>query len=108
MSHLNTLLTGKAKRAVNGMGYSGAMYDEAWKTLERKFGQPHHIVSSQLAKIQSFSQVRFNDLGALVEFADTVSSFVNILQQFGYSNDLFSSSNLDIAVSKLPLDTKRR
>ena len=108
MSHLKTLLTGKAKRAVNGMGFSGAMYDEAWKTLERKFGQPHHIVSSQLAKIQSFSQVRFNDLGALVEFADTVSSFVNILQQFGYSNDLFSSSNLDIAVSKLPLDTKRR
>ena len=38
MSHLKTLLTGKAKRAVNGMVYSGAMYDEAWKTLERKFG----------------------------------------------------------------------
>ena len=33
---------------------------------------------------------------------------MNILQQFGYSNDLFSSSNLDIAVTKLPLDTKRR
>ena len=44
----------------------------------------------------------------MIEFADTVSTFVNILQQFGYSNDLFSSSNLDIAVIKLPLDTKRR
>ena len=33
---------------------------------------------------------------------------MNILQQLGYSNDLFSSSNLDIAVNKLPLDTKRR
>ena len=44
----------------------------------------------------------------MVEFADTVSSFVNILQQFGYTNDLFSSSNLDIAVNKLPLDIKRR
>ena len=108
MSHLKTLLTGKAKRAVNGLGYSGAMYDEAWNTLQRKFGQPHHIVSSQLAKIQNFSQVRFNDLSALVELADTVSTFVNILQQFGYSNDLFSSSNLDVAVNKLPLDTKRR
>ena len=84
------------------------MYDEAWNTLQRKFGQPHHIVSSQLAKIQNFSQVRFNDLSALVELADTVSTFVNILQQFGYSNDLFSSSNLDVAVNKLPLDTKRR
>ena len=108
MSHLKALLTGKAKRAVNGLGYSGTMYVEAWNTLQRKFGQPHPIVSSQLANIQNFSQIRFNDLSALAEFADTVSTFVNILQQFGYSNDLFSSSNLDIAISKLPLDTKRR
>ena len=79
MSHMKTLLTGKVKRAVNGLGYSGAMYVEAWNTLQRKFGQPHHIVSSQLAKIQNFSQVRFNDLSALFEFADTVSTFVNIL-----------------------------
>ena len=108
MSHLKTLLVGKAKRAVNGMGYSVTMYDQAWNTLQRKFGLPHHIVSSQLAKIQNFPQVRLSDLSSLIEFADTVSTFVNILQQFGYSNDLFSSSNLDIAVSKLPLDTKRR
>ena len=105
LSHLKTLLVGKAKRAVNGMGYSGTMYDQAWNTLQGKFGQPHHIVSSQLAKIQNFPQVRFSNVSSLIEFADTVSTFLNILQQFGYSNDLFSSSNLDIAVSKLPLDT---
>ena len=99
-SHLKNFLVGKAKRAVNGMGYASAMYDLAWNTLQRKFGQSHHIVSSQLAKIQNFSQIRFNDLAFFVEFTDTVSSFVNILQQFGYSNDLFSSSNLDIAISK--------
>ena len=107
MSHLKTLLVEKAKRAVNGMGYSGAMYDHAWNTLQRKFGQPHHFVSSQLAKIQNFNQIRFNNLALLVEFAGTVSASVNILQ-FGYSNYLFSSSNFDIAINKLPLDTKRR
>ena len=90
------------------MGYSGTMYDQAWNTLQKKFGQPHHIVSSQLAKIQNFPQVRFSNLSSLIEFADTVSTFVIILQQFEYSKDLFSSSNLGIAVSKLPLDTKRR
>ena len=89
MSHLKTLLIGKAKRALNGIGYTGAMYDEAWRILKRKFGQTHQIVSSQLAKIQNFNQIRFNDLSALVEFADTVSSFVNILLQFGYTNDFF-------------------
>ena len=57
MSHLKTLLTGKAKRAVSGMGYSGTMYEEAWKTLQRKFGQPHHIVSSQLAKMKNLTEL---------------------------------------------------
>ena len=55
MSHSKALLVGKAKRAVNGMGYAGAMYDHARNTLQRKLGQPHHIVSSQLTKIQNFS-----------------------------------------------------
>ena len=47
MSHLKALLIGKTKRALNGIGYSGAMYDEAWRILPRKFGQTHQIVSSQ-------------------------------------------------------------
>ena len=84
MSHLKTLLVAKAKRAGNGMGYAAAMYDHARNTLQRMFWQPHHVVSSQLAKIQNFSQIRFNDLAFLVEFAHTITSFVNILQQFGY------------------------
>ena len=29
MSHLKTLLVGRAKRAVNGMGYASDMYDHA-------------------------------------------------------------------------------
>ena len=69
ISHLKTLLVAKAKRAVNGMGYAGAMHDHAWNTLQKKVGQPHHIVSSQLAKIQNFSQIRFNDVALPVEFA---------------------------------------
>ena len=47
MKHLKTLLTGPAKIALAGMGSSGVMYNTAWKTLERKFGQPHLIIGSQ-------------------------------------------------------------
>ena len=32
MNQMKTLLVGRAKRAVNGMGYAGAMYDHAWNT----------------------------------------------------------------------------
>ena len=47
MSHLKTLLTGAARRSVQGLGYSEAMFSAAWSTLERKFGQPHLIISAQ-------------------------------------------------------------
>ena len=90
------------------MGYSGVMYDTAWKKLERKFGQPHLIIESQLTKIQNHPHLRPSDSSSFVIFVDTVGNFVNVLQQFGYSNDLFSSSNLDMIVNKLPADIKRR
>ena len=90
MTHLKTLLTGPAKRALAGRGYSGVRYNTAWKTLERKFGQPHLIMGSQLTKIQNHPQLRPYDSSSFVIFVDTVENFVNVLQQFGYRNDLFS------------------
>ena len=90
------------------MSYSGVMYDTAWKTLERKFGQPHLIIGSQLTKIQNHPKLRPYDSSSFFIFVDTVGNFVNALQQFGYSNDLFSSSNLSMIVKKLPADIKRR
>ena len=45
--HVKTLLTGKTKHAVNGMGYSGAMYNPADIILQRLFGQRPHFVSLQ-------------------------------------------------------------
>ena len=33
MTHLKTLLTGPVNRAQAGMGYSGVMYDRAWRIL---------------------------------------------------------------------------
>ena len=108
LAHLRTKLVGSAKRALQGVGYSGAMYDTAWQTLQRKFGQPHLIVSAQLSRLKEFSQIKKQDFKMLVEFADVVAHFFNVLLQFGYSNDLFSSTNLDVAVSKIPPEAKRR
>ena len=36
MSHLKTLLTGKAKSAISAMGYSGQFYSASWNILEKK------------------------------------------------------------------------
>ena len=34
MNHLKTLVTGRAKAAIDGMGYSGEMYPIAWNNLQ--------------------------------------------------------------------------
>ena len=52
LTYLKTLVTGKAKTAIAEIAYCGAMYKDALKTLERKFGQPQAVVSAHLEKTQ--------------------------------------------------------
>ena len=51
LTHLKGLLTGKAKKSIEQFAYSGALYNDAMKVLERKFGQPHAIVGAHLDKL---------------------------------------------------------
>ena len=65
MSHLKTLLKGKAKLAISGIGYSGEFYAQAWVLLGRKFGQPYLIFDAQLntlriAQTTTNSKARLN------------------------------------------------
>ena len=84
------------------------MYDTDWNTLEHQLDQLHLIKGLQLTKIQNHTQLRPFDSASFVIFVDTLGNFVIVLQQFRYSNYLFSSSNLDMIVNKLPADIKRR
>ena len=38
MNHLKTMVTGKAKEAITGLGYKAEMYNVAWNTLVQNFG----------------------------------------------------------------------
>ena len=80
MSHLKTLLTGKARSAISGMGYSGQFYGAAWSILERKFGRPHVIIDAQLESLRKASQVKPHDSTGLISFSVIVSNFVNVLR----------------------------
>ena len=46
LTYLKTLVSGKAKTTIAEFAYSGTMYKDALKTLERKFGQPQTVVSA--------------------------------------------------------------
>ena len=108
MSHLKTMVTGKAKEAIAGLGYTAEMYNVAWNVLVRNFGKPQMVVNAQLKRIYSFPPMKPYDGTALIKFARIVSSCVNVLTQFNYVGDLNSEGVLGSATRKLTLDTKTK
>ena len=88
MNHLKTMVTGKAKAAIAGLGYTAEMYNMAWNVLVRNFGKPQMVVNAQLKRIYSFPPMKPYDGAALITFARIVSSCVDVLTQFNYVGDL--------------------
>ena len=108
MNHLKTMVTGKAKEANAGLGYTAEMYNVAWNVLVRNFGKPQMVVNAQLKGIYSFHPMKPYDGAALIKFARIVSSCVNVLTQFNYVGDLNSEGFLGSASRKLTLDMKTK
>ena len=108
MSHLKTLLTGKAKSAISGMGYSGEFYGQAWEILGRKFGRPYLIVDAQLNILRKPQSIRKHDSKAIINYSITISNLVNVRKQYNYEGDLRSSSTLQVANEKLPPNLKEK
>ena len=108
MNHLKTMVTGKAKEAIAGLGYTAEMYNVAWNVLVRNFGKPQMVVNAQLKRIYSFPPMKPYDGAALIKFARIVSSCVNVLTQFNYVGDLNSEGVLGSATRKLTLDLKTK
>ena len=108
MNHLKTMVTGKAKEAIAGLGYTAEMYNVAWNVLVRNFGKPQMVVNAQLKRIYSFPSMKPYDGAALIRFARIVSSCVNVLTQFNYVGDLNSEGVLGSATRKLTLDMKTK
>ena len=108
MNHLKTMVTGKTKEAIAGLGYTAEMYNVAWNVLVRNFGKPQMVVNAQLKRIYSFPPMKPYDGTALIKFARIVSSCVNVLTQFNYVGDLNSEGVLGSATRKLTLDMKTK
>ena len=108
MSHLKTLLTGKARSAISGMGYSGQFYGAAWSILERKFVRPHVINDAQMESLRKASQVKPHNSTGLISFSVIVSNFANVLKEYKQIGDLQSSALLYMAVDKLPQVLKEK
>ena len=75
MSHLKTLLNGKAKAAIAGLGYT------AWDTLVRNFGRPQTVVNAQMKLIHTYPFIKSHDSAAIIKYAQLITTCVNVLNQ---------------------------
>ena len=99
MQYLKTSLTGQAKAAILGMGFSSQSYYHAWDILCEKYGRSDFIVNAQFKKIHTHPPVRHDDSTSIVKFANVVTIVVNTLTQLGYTSDL--EAELSSATRKL-------
>ena len=106
LTYLKTLVTGKAKVAIAEFAYCGAMYKDALKTLERKFGQPQAVVTAYLDKLANVPPVKMHNSESIISSSATVSSLVGVFRSLNYVQDLSSASLLGQAVQKLPPNMK--
>ena len=104
MNHLETLVTGKAKYAIAGLGYTEDMYDAAWNTLVDQFGRPHVVVNAHLRRIYTFPPIKPFDFASLLRYSRMASNCVQILTHMNYVSDLQSESVLNRATRKLPVN----
>ena len=102
LTYLKTLVTGKAKAAIVEFAYCGTMYQDALKTLERKFGQPQAVVSAYLDKLNSFPPLKMHNSENVIAFSATISAMVGVFRSLKYEHDLSSAALLGQAVQKLP------
>ena len=61
MQYLKTSLTGQAKAAISGMGFSSQSYYHAWVKICEKYGISDVIVNAQFKKIHSHPPIRHDE-----------------------------------------------
>ena len=108
MSHLKTLVKGKAKSAIAGLGYSEIMYTAAWNALVTNFGRPQTIVNAQMKQIHLSPFIKSHDSAAIIKYAQLITTCVNVMKLFGFTGDLYSESVLNSALRKLSPELKTK
>ena len=90
------------KAAIEGLRFSGQMFQVVWQTLEHDFGRPELVVNAQLRKIHAYPFIKAHHSVEIVIYSQIVSGCVNLLSQYGYESDFNSESVMSGAVSYLP------
>ena len=108
MNKLKIPVTGRAKAAVEGMGYNASTNGIAKDILAKDFGRMELVVIAQFKRLHSYHFVESHDTAEVTKNYHFGSSSVIVLSQYGYEFDLTSESVLNNAVKKLPIELKAK
>ena len=76
------------------------------KTLEKKSGKPQATVTAHLDKLANYSSINMNNSDQIINVSVTVSRVVGVFRSLSYDSEFHSSTLLNKAVQKLPLNLK--
>ena len=102
--YLKLFTTGIARATIEGYGFSGIHFEQAFAAITRRFGAPHSIVGAQIEKILTYPQVKMHNSAYKIDYSQVVNSFVPVLTSENFFKNLQSPSNLSLLVSKLPIN----
>ena len=95
MQHLKTCLTGQAKAAISGTGFSSQSYYHACEILCEKYGRSDVIVNAQFKKIHTHPPIGHDDSTIINRFVNVVTNVENTLTQLGNPSDIEAEAGLN-------------
>ena len=108
---LNLLLTnvkGEEETALQGILPNSSQYFEAWRILEKRFGDPIKIVQSYRKAVKSSPSVLEKNAAQLRSLTDKVTSLISVFKSLRHTGDLLSDSYMEDVLEKLPTPLKTR
>ena len=102
MQHLQNAVVGRAKEAIEGYGYGGELYAEAFAKLKSRFGKSHIVVKAHLNRLRKSVKLSDDRLHEVRRFSHVISTAVKTFKRLGYTNDLHAANNLNMVVDKPP------
>ena len=71
------------------------MYRVAPKTLERKFEEPHTVVSAHLDKLSNHPPVNMHNSESLIKYSNVATKLVRVFKSMEYTYEFRSASLLN-------------
>ena len=103
MIRLKACLQGKAEESISKLGFSEEAYEEAKKTLKRRFGGERRQLQNYLEEVKRIKSIQEGNVQELEKFADTLASTVVTLCEHGRWSELDPGSLLyTVVLEKIP------